>query len=485
MNLHALIDQRIAELKAGKANPARAESFTAFRRFAMAAWGKEFVPARHLEILDEALTDVLRYVESGGQTGTARLMIAMPPRYGKSTTVAQLFALYALARNPHYRIMLASYGARLAGNLSYDARDLARREAMQQRYPTLALRADAQEQADWKLAAGGGMLAVGAGGAITGLGGDILIGDDLIKNAAEAQSQLMRDRTWRWYQEVFLTRRQPGAAMVLIGTRWHVDDVQGRLLKQEPEKWRILRFPAIAEAEDRDAAEWRAPGAALWPERYPLAEVLDVRGSMSDYSFGALYQQRPVPAEGGLFKRAMLLDAVIDAQPPIVRKVRYWDVASSEKTAADYTVGVLLGITHGQEYIVLDVVRFHAELEYVPRRIATIAQLDGPTVIQGVESVFYQSRIARSIQAMPEMHHHAIREVRNDRDKTTRIIPVLDRLVAGRVKFVRAGWTEGLFDELCSFPQGLHDDQVDALAGAYALADAFRRPIEVTVGRYA
>lgn len=456
------------------------------QRALFALSGQALIQARHLDLLADELMAVIRYGETDGREGTRRLMIQLPPRHGKSALAARAFPLTALARNPHWRIMLASYGATLSEGHSRAIRN-AIRSGLGASYPALQLSADSTARETWELTAGGGVVAVGKGGSVTGKGGNLLIVDDLIRSSQDADSLLQRDRDWKWYEADFITRAEPNAPIVVIGTRWHLDDVQGRLLMQQRNDWRVICLPALAEADQRPDYEWRAPGEALWPARYDAAELNDRRRKMSAYMFEALYQQRPVVAEGNLFKRARLTDGLISILPAdLTDRVRFWDLALSSDTRADYTVGALMGRTREGRYVVLDVARFQADWDEVVPRIATQAQLDGPGVRVGVESSFYQTAAVKKLCQRPDLHHYAIRGIpTGGRDKLTRALPFLSRVGEGLVSWMRSSWTEGAFDELCAFPGGPHDDQVDALSGAYAMLDAKERKVEVSLGRYA
>jgi predicted phage terminase large subunit-like protein len=257
------------------------------------------------------------------------------------------------------------------------------------------------------------------------------------------------------------TRREPSGAIIVVMTRWHEDDLVGRLLKNEPDKWRVLSMPAISDE-----------GVALWSERFPIDVLREIETTLGPYSFSALYQQRPTPAEGGIFKRAWL-DSEAHPRaahaPPVVATVRYWDLAMSEKTSADYTAGVKYAICEDGHRYVLDVVHRQIEWGDLTEFMALTMLEDGPTVGQGVEQKGFMSRAIQALNVDPRLHGYQVWGFPADKDKLTRALPAAAKCAAGVVHVLDRHWTDAFLDELCSFPNGAHDDQVDAFAGAEAM----------------
>lgn len=421
----------------------------------------------HLEALDALLTDVSRYVESGGKEGVGRAIIEMPPRHGKTVSTSRLFPTWHIGRNPDHRVMLVSYGASLAEKNSRYARNLIQSPRYTQLYPHIHLARDSKAADAWDLEGyDGGMDAMGIGGSATGKGAQLLIIDDPVKNREEAESKLIRDKTWDSFNDDLYTRLEPGGAIVVMMTRWHQDDLIGRLLKSG-EHWHRLRLPAIAEPLDALA---RTEGAALWPERFPLDTLRDIERTLGPYSWSALYQQNPVPSEGGIFKRAWF--PIVHQHPEIVHAVRYWDLAMSEKTSADYTASVkIASCTDGHTYVV-DVTHDRIDWGNLTDYMAGVMLNDGVNVLQGVEEKGYMSRAVQSLNADPRLHGYSVFGYPVDKDKLTRALPFAARCAAGMVHLLSAHWNEIYTDELCSFPNGAHDDQVDASSGAWTMLDS-------------
>lgn len=466
--------ERIESLRKPKAktdsdHPIEWHSLTKFK----IALYKRYLRAPHLDALDYELMRVTRYVETGGQDGTWLLMVEMPPRHGKTLTVSRFYPAWHLGRNPHHRAMLTSYGATLANKNSRYSRTIINQPLY---YATFGIVLDPKSQAvdAWDIEGNeGGMDALGVLGGATGKGAHILICDDLIKNRQEAESEVIRDRTWDALQDDLLSRLEPGGAIVLMATRWHMDDPIGRMLKmiEDPAKCNgnvvRLRLPALAESNDPLG---RAEGDPLWPARYPKPILEAIRERSGPYSWSALYQQSPTPAEGGIFKRAWF-EPSIDRTPPIVYAVRYWDLAMSEKTSADYTVGVKIGQATDGHYYILDVVRRQLDWGDLTDFMAGIILQDGLNVVQGVEEKGYMSRAITELNADPRLHGYQVWGYPVDKDKLTRALPAAAKLASGNLHMATGHWNQVFTEEVCSFPNGAHDDQVDGLSGAWAMLD--------------
>lgn len=442
---------------------------------------KRYHHAPHLAALDALLTSVTRYVETQGREGIGRAIIEMPPRHGKTLSTSRLYPTWHIGRNPDHRAILVSYGADLAEKNSRAARNLIASPVYQGIFDNVRLALDSKSASAWDIAGReGGLDAMGIGGGVTGKGAHILIIDDPIKNREQAESETWREKVWDSYTDDLYTRLEPGGAVVVMMTRWHQDDLIGRLLLREPEKWHRLTLPAFAKENDPIGRE---TGAALWSTRYPLSVLEDIKSTLGAYSWSALYDQNPIPSEGGLFKRANF--KLIDSAPRNLKKQkRFWDLALSEKTSADYTVGVLMGETTDGDTVVLDVRRFQVEWDDVVGRIAAVAVQDGEKVDVGVETAFFQTRAVQKLLKRPELHNHNIKGYKPDTDKFTRALPFAARVGAGMVFVVRGAWMEDYLAELCAFPLGANDDQVDASSGAYLMLDS-RPPLTVETRRYA
>lgn len=237
-----------------------------------------------------------------------RLMIFMPPRHGKSDQATQKFPSWVLGKDPHLPIMVSSYSDELATDFGQNTRGIMQSPEYRAMFKT-QLRADAKAKGKWLTEDGGGYTAVGVGGALTGRGFKIGIVDDPFKNREEADSPVIRDSRYKWFQSTFYTRQEGASMIIFILTRWHDDDLAGRVLKDVEQakqrgdnydEWDIIEYKALA---TEDSAQ-RKEGDALWPGKFDREKLLTTKSTIGSYEFSALYQQTPVDEENRKFKSA-------------------------------------------------------------------------------------------------------------------------------------------------------------------------------------
>lgn len=249
----------------------------------------------------ELIAEKLMAVERGD---IRRLMIFSPPRHGKSRLITEIFPTWYLGKNTSGEVITASNTEDLAKDFGRKAREIIK-EPVYKAIFGLSLRADEKGSGKWKTEKGGSYTSVGIGGTITGRGASLAIIDDPIKNAEDAQSILFRNKQWDWYRSVLYTRlmNREGkqGAIVIVLTRWHNDDLAGRLLEQMAEgtgdNWEVLTLPAIAEEDE----EFRKSGEALWEQEFPLKRLNDTKRIVGPYVWNSLYQQKPISSENQLF----------------------------------------------------------------------------------------------------------------------------------------------------------------------------------------
>ena len=403
--------------------------------------------APHLAYIRERLERVTR-----GEC--KRLMLFVPPRHGKSEMTTIRYPVYRLECEPSMRVILGAYNATLAQKFSRKARNVARTR--------LALNTERTAVEDWETTAGGGLRAVGVGGGVTGMGANLVIIDDPVKSREEAESATYRDRCWDWYRDDLYTRLEPDGAIVLIQTRWHEDDLAGRLLaemKQGGEAWETVTLPALADEGDPLG---RAPGDALWPERYDATDFERIRTVLGTYSFEALYQQRPRPAEGALFKRQWF--KVVDAAPYGLSWVRYWDLAASTRESADFTASPAVAMGGDGTVYVRDMIRGRWEWPDAYSIIVRTMQAE-PNTRHGVEKALHGLAAVQELMRDPRVAHVPFEGVDVDKDKFSRALAWAGRAEAGKVALVQGEWVGAFLDEVTAFPLGAHDDQVDTISG--------------------
>lgn len=401
--------------------------------------------------LDRAITDTLTATD-----GIRNLAVSMPPRHGKSELCCKYLPAWFLGTYPDKRVIVAGYGDRFAAEWGQKARDV-----MAEFGPEVfgvSVRADSKASDDWKIEGhDGGMKTSGVGGPLTGRGADLLIIDDPVKNAEEAASQVYRDKTWDWWQSTAFTRLEPGGCVIVIQTRWHEEDLLGRILQQAEElnePWRILTLPAVNDH-----------GEALWPARYPIEELNRIRKMTSEHWWSALYDQRPTPREGLFFKVSNI--RIAEGWPHPMAMIRAWDMAATENDG-DFTVGVKMGVDEYGRYVVYDVVRGQWATDERDRIIRQTAMLDGPGVlIRGPQDPGSAGKDA-ALAFVKLLSGFPVKAERVTGDKQTRADPLSSQVNVGNVSLVRAPWNRDFIEEMRTFPLGSHDDQIDAASDAFS-----------------
>ncbi len=554
-----------------------------------------------------------------------RLMIFMPPRHGKSELVTVRYTAWRMRRKPSMNVILASYGQKLANRFSRSIRRVLCDDALLSepgavatgsndgRFPetgnsattgssdrqsvaagagnpvATAPGSDAMfpfisqkpvnSVAEWGTAAGGGLRAVGVGSGVTGFGADLIVIDDPVKNRAQAESETYRERVWDWYTDDLYTRLEPNGAIVLIQTRWHEDDLAGRLLKQMDDggdQWEIVDLPAIAtgfptgaasilaceagssgltevgidqqtgelsdnndrraggtgvgkqdacapvsessppykggvaaasadgvvlslrdeqravsletervavaveivepNAENHPTAkaapllrkegisggDWRSPGDALCPERFPKAKLAEIKSQLGTYSFSALYQQQPTPADGAIFKKKWLKN-IVDAAPSGLRWFRGYDLAISTRTTADYTASFRVAVDDLGFLYIAD--GFRKRIEYPEQRRYIIERIKTERDTQhGIEDSANAKAIISELRRDLRLSNFSFKTVPVVGDKLTRALNWSPRAEEGKLRLVRGPWIDDFIAELIRFPKGKHDDQIDAVS---------------------
>jgi predicted phage terminase large subunit-like protein len=423
----------------------------------------------HLALLDRAL---VQFATAVREKKSPRLLVKMPPRHGKSERCSLAGPAWMLGMNPDWRIALASYGADFARSWGRKARSLLRANGGHFGVEV----GDEGTAEDWGIKDHlGGMLTVGVGGSLTGRGCDVLIIDDPVKNAEEANSQVYRQKTWDWYASTAYTRLEPGAGILEIQTPWHEDDLQGRILanaKSTGETWEIIHLPALSEGPDVDCLG-RPEGEPLWPERFDREALERIKATLGSYWFSALYQCRPQPADGGCFKRSWFRYWLWD-QPDLFSLAGHYaarkhcrvfltvDLAFSLKREADYTVIAAWAVTPKQDLILLDLQRERLEGPQILPAIERMANRHGAQYV-GIEEVAAQALVVQSARQAGL----TVRALKADKDKLSRAIPATVRMEAGQIYLPDgAPWLGEYEHELLSFPRGTHDDCVDVTSYA-------------------
>ncbi len=436
-----------------------------------------YQPARHTE----AICQELRLVESGE---TERLMIFVPPRHSKSMTVTETFPSYFIGKDPERRVIAASYSDFLARRFGRANRR--KLEEYGQELFGIKIPYGGSSVTNWGIEGRrGGMLSTGIGGSITGEGADLLLIDDPIKNQQEAQSVTYRERLWDEWQNTLLTRLQPGGAVIIIMTRWHEDDLAGRLQAAEPDRWRVLVLPA--EAEDDDPLG-RANGELLWPEYgFDRAWADNKKREVGSHTWNALYQQRPAPESGEVLKKhwwkfwchpgqqlqsinirlpdgefATVAPRTIPAQ--LESLSMSWDMSFTDKSGSSYVVGQVWGKL-GPDKFLLDQVRERMDFPATLSAFRTMVNKWPQTGARWVESKANGPAVIDTLKR----DISGLIPVEPEGSKLARAYAVSPQIEAGNVYLPHpqvAPWVWDFIDECATFPNSANDDQVDAMTQA-------------------
>lgn len=428
-----------------------------------------------------------------------RLMVFMPPRHGKSELVSRCLPAYLLGRDPDVGIIAVSYSAQLASRMNRDVQRIIDSNEYREVFPDTRLNESNvrtisgawMRNSDIFEVVGrrGSYRSAGVGGGVTGMGANFILIDDPIKNQEQAESIQWREKVWDFYTSTLYTRLDTAHAGILVTlTRWHEDDLAGRLLLQmkndpEADQWEIISFPAIKDVDDED--DPRALGEVLWPDRFPLS-MIEKNKANGEYFFNALFQQRPAPLEGGLIKKDRL--RYFRSWPKVDRIIFSWDLTFTS-TGSSYYVGTAWGTSteHPQRKYLLDRIRrrgdFVQQIADIERMIEDFPKASALYIENAANGAAAISTLRQTVKKPP------IIGVKPDKSKEARLQAVLPEFEAGNVFLpdrALAPWVDEYVQELCTFPNAAHDDQVDSTTMALAkLATETNEPVtlNLAVGR--
>lgn len=405
----------------------------------------------------KAICDALMRVFRGE---CKRLIINVPPRYSKTEIAVVNFIAWALGHVPDAEFIHASYAAPLAVNNSANVRSLLQHEAYQQIFPSCRLASDAKSH--WTTSEGGVMYAAGAGGTITGFGagkhregfGGAIIIDDPHK-PDEAKSDVIRQGVIDWFQNTLESRKNSkDTPIILIMQRLHENDLAGWLLAGgNGEEWEHVCLSAI-----------QPDGTALWPEKHTIADLRRMERA-APYVFAGQYLQRPAPPEGGVIKPDNI--QVIDALPADpIKWVRGWDFAAS--VDGDYTAGGKLGKLPDGRFIIGDMVRLRCGPDERDAALTNTASRDSKSVRISLPQDPGQAGKTQVLYLTRKLAGYNVTSSPESGDKVTRAEPLAAQINVGNVLMLRGPWNDELINEMRMFPNGTHDDQVDALSRAFS-----------------
>ena len=401
----------------------------------------------------------------------------MPPGSAKSTYASILFPPWYLGNNPEHAIIAASHTAELAEKWGRKVRNLV---ASHERTLGVGLAGDSQAAGRWETGFGGEYYAAGVGGSITGRRADLVIIDDPVRSREDADSENIRDKTWDWYKSDLYTRLKPGGRIVLIQTRWHEDDLAGRVLADMAaggDQWNVISLPAIAEDEFDPLG--REPGDALWPDWEPLGDLERKRKAVGPRDWSALYQQRPAPEEGDYFRSEWLKP--YDKQPA-KDTLRIYGGSDYAVTAdgGDYTAHVVVGLDPEGRMYLLDLWRQQAASDVWIEAFCDLVEEWKPQAWAEEQGQIKAGVGPFLDRRQRERNAYCYRQTFPTKyDKAVRAQSIRGRMaLEGLYVPVNAPWYPAFRAELLSFPAAKHDDQVDALGLVGQLLDQMARGVK-------
>lgn len=409
--------------------------------------------APHHRVICDALMRVYR-----GEC--QRLIINIPPRYSKTELSVVNFIAWAMGQAPDSEFLHVSYSGELAGNNSANVQQVMQHEAYREIFPGARLANDAKHH--WKTTAGGVMYTSGVGGTLTGFGagkeregfGGAIVIDDPHK-ADEARSDIVRNHVLEWFQNTLESRKNSRKTpVILMMQRLHEEDLAGWLLAGgNGETWEHLCLPAL-----------QKDGSALWPEKHTVEDLKRMEQA-APYTFAGQYQQRPAPLEGGIFKPGMI--QTIDALPAeITRWVRGWDLGST--VDGDPSAGGKLGKLPDGRFVIADMARMQVGPDERDATIKNLASADGKSTRVGLPQDPGQAGKTQILYLTRQLAGYSVKSSPESGDKVTRAEPFAAQVNVGNVLMLRGGWNKALTDEMRDFPNGKHDDQIDALSRSFA-----------------
>lgn len=440
-----------------KADFLAARARRSFLSYCELVHGGRWIPARHHRLIAQKLQDVC-------DGKCKRLMVWLPPRHGKSMEITETFPSYFIGKHPEKHVIEVSYNNEFAEKFGYA--NLSKVAKYGQMIFGHGESESKATKTNWLLDNDiGGMLSVGVGGAITGEGADLLLIDDPIKNRQEAESETYRRRLYEEYQSTLYTRVQNDGAIIIVMTRWHEDDICGRLLNPSivtPEDWEILDIPAVCEAGNDLLG--RQPGETIWPEHgYDEAWAAKTKAAVGTYAWAGMYQQRPAPLEGGLFKRNFF--KFYKTLPASFNEMcQSWDCTFKEAENNDFVAGHVWG-RKGPDYYLCD--RVHARMGIV----ATMQSITSLTAKWPSARAKYIEEAANGAAVIELLKKKisGLVPVRPDGGKVVRAQAIMPFVEAGNVYLPDpsiAPWVHDFVEECANFPNAVHDDDVDAMTQA-------------------
>jgi predicted phage terminase large subunit-like protein len=453
----AEIDKLVDELSNRKENEKACNDLIAFCK----RMQPDYKVGRH----HRRLADMLMAIERGEKD---RICVNIPPRHGKSQLVSIMFPAWFLGRNPNKKVMMVSHTTDLAVDFGRKVRNLINTDEYRSIFPTVSLAVDSKSAGRWNTNMGGEYYACGIGSSIAGRGADLLLVDDPHSEQDVINGNFeVFEKAYEWFTFGARTRLMPGGRVAIIQTRWHMDDLTGRVTRdmshnERADQYEIVEFPAILDTEDKEGAPIQKP---LWPEFFDLDALLRTKASMPTFQWNAQYQQEPTAEEASIIKREWWQEWDLETPPPCEYIIMSLDAAAEKHNRADFTALTTWGVflneeTDAYNIILLNSIKQRLEFpELKDLAMEEYREWDPDAFIvekKSAGTALYQEMRRMGLPVSEYTPH------RGSGDKLARLNSVSDIVASGLVWTPQTRWAEEVIEEIAGFPFMSHDDLVDS-----------------------
>jgi predicted phage terminase large subunit-like protein len=451
------VEAMLTDIETLKAREDAREDLIAFCKY----MDPNYLVGKHHRVL----ADQLMALERGSKD---RACVNMPPRHGKSQLVSIYFPAWFIGRNPGKKVMMVSHTTDLAVDFGRKVRNLLNDPRYQEVFPNVTLSADSKSAGRWSTSQNSEYYATGVGSSLAGRGADMLIIDDPHSEQDVLNGNFeIFDKAYQWFTFGARTRLMPGGSVAVVQTRWHLDDLSGRLVRdmaqnEGADQYEVIEFPAILEVPDSAGVIREKP---LWPEFFDLEALHRTRASMPVFQWNAQYQQDPTAESAALVKRDWWRIWKETEPPEVDYVIMSLDTATEEKERADFTALTVWGVFFNEEekanHLIL--------LESIQRRVE-FPELKALAVEQYREwrpDAFIVEKKNSGVALFQELRRTGMllqeyMPTRASGNKYARLQSVADIVAAGVVWVPQTRWAEELVEEIAAFPVGSHDDLVDS-----------------------
>ena len=454
----AEIDKMAGELGTRKQNQAAYDDLIAFCKLMM----PEFIVGKHHRIL----ADMLMGIEKGDKD---RVCVNIPPRHGKSQLVSIFYPAWFLGRNPDKKVMMVSHTTDLAVDFGRKVRNLIATDAYRSVFPTVKLAQDSKSAGRWNTNVGGEYYACGIGSALAGRGADLLLVDDPHSEQDVINGNFdVFEKAYEWFTFGARTRLMPGGRVAIIQTRWHMDDLTGRVVRdmtqnERSDQYEVVEFPAILEVMNKKTKkEVQKP---LWPEFFDLNALLRTKASMPTFQWNAQYQQQPTAEEAAIVKREWWQEWTSERPPTCEYVIMSLDAAAEKHNRADYTALTTWGVFLNEDTSAYNIILLNSIKQRM--EFPELKQLAMDEYMDWEPDSFIVEKKSSGVALYQEMRRMGLpiseyTPHRGSGDKTARLNSVADIIASELVWVPQTRWAEEVVEEIAGFPFMSNDDLVDS-----------------------